>query len=350
MRRVTRVVLTAVPPLGGAAVFCWPYGRWGLLLVLFATVQWLVWLRVDRDRLRWCVAVSGLWLAAATAAWSGLCPRWVPVGLLLLFAAAFWAVVWWPGTLTDTDGSGGFRRPRGRVSGVWLWLAVAVPLAWWVGVDTAQSDEWRASAVVAAAMVTAAASASLTTPSVVAAAAATAGTVAVHAPALVGAPFTVSRQTAAAGWCVAAAAWWAVLAWPAVNAWWRHRGDPQPAPAPEPPTGPLRVPYPYVAVPLGVDRVRPEPDPVLGVADALLEVWPDGAPALHLDEVGALLRMSGSSTRDVRDTLTEEGVTVTDRVGRRRDGRSITKPGVRVEHVREASQHHNSPSRDVTTP
>lgn len=118
-------------------------------------------------------------------------------------------------------------------------------------------------------------------------------------------------------------------------------------------SGPLRViPDTVKMLPLGVDRVAPQltdENADAGIADMLLDVWPKGAAALHLDEVADLLRMSGAESRDVREALTSEGVTVADRVGRRRNGKSISKPGVRLEDVEEASQRDRDPSRAVTT-
>ena len=156
MRRVVRVAATAVPPIGGAAVFCWPWGRWGLLLLFVLFTQWAVWVRLADDRPRRCVRVLGLWLFAAFTAWSGLFPEWVSPALLVVFAFLFWVVLWWPAmgggeTVPDADTeSEPPSWPSVEVTGVWAWLAVFAPLAWWVALDMPVDDSGRAVAVVGA--------------------------------------------------------------------------------------------------------------------------------------------------------------------------------------------------------
>ena len=100
MRRALAWLATAVPLLGGTAVFVTPPGLVPMLGVGVGTILWSVWGRVDGvvGRLaRW----SGLWLVAALIVWTDVpgAPafvgdaRPVAVGCVVVWAAAWWTVL-----------------------------------------------------------------------------------------------------------------------------------------------------------------------------------------------------------------------------------------------------------------
>ena len=316
MRRVVRVAATAVPPIGGAAVFCWPWGRWGLLLLFVLFTQWAVWVRLADDRPRRCVRVLGLWLFAAFTAWSGLFPEWVSPALLVVFAFLFWVVLWWPAmgggeTVPDADAeSEPPSWPSVEVTGVWAWLAVFAPLAWWVALDMPVDDSGRAVAVVGACVL---AVATWVFPRLL-------GTLGVafavivaarHVPTLVGAPGPPAVVTWWL-WFAGSCAWW----WRARVAYLRRPVDAPDDPEPVKPVSPrvrdfTRTEVPVVGVPLRADGVREVPlardryaDVVIGDPDeddedepSLLKQVADLFPDRRRSETGKV------SVRDVADRL-----------------------------------------------
>lgn len=275
-----RVLLAAVPLLGGAAVFVWPYGRWGLLVVAVAVPFWLLWSRVKgvAGVLSW---TCGMWLLAAAARWGGVGPEWAP--RLLVVA---WAAVWWL-VLARTPAAG--PKPAREVD--------QEPVA-------PEGPRWP------------------TVPSWA------------RFPAAAAAPFAVwmlleragaTGRVVAVAWIVAAVAWW----WFTVTPMVRDRDTPEPEEEPEPehPRVPdlTRTSQPPADAPIAPRRVV-----TLG-PDRYADVRIDGpdddssGPSSFLDEVAALFperrrtdtgkvsvkdvaERLGMARDDVVDALADEGV------------------------------------------
>ena len=194
---------------------------------------------------------------------------------------------------------------------------------------------------------------------------------------LTGVPGRAGQWFGAVGvWCVAAAAVWAPLEGSVWVPWWDRtvdawlvvvagsvwvalaavthlpppveRGDVEDEPEPQPQPRPRAVdrtpePGPFVSVPPRVERVKAptlvrlgdEPadagalfDPSADLAGRVAAAWDGTKSVMHLDELAE--RMDRDKTLLTLD-LEEAGVPVDPRAGKKVQGRSVTKAGVRRE-------------------